>query len=121
LLKKVGAKAIAGVPLADASGHPLGFMMAIYRRSTANLDLAQSILEILAPRAAGELVRKQREERLQESEQRYRAFIARNSDAMWRIEFEQPIPTTLPEKEPIASTGTGIWPSATMRWRIGLA
>jgi len=36
---------------------------------------------------------------LRESEERYRAFIANNSEAIWRFELEQPIPINLPEVE----------------------
>jgi two-component system cell cycle sensor histidine kinase/response regulator CckA len=99
LLAKVGSKAFVAVPLSDGSGAPLGFVMALYRNTSANLSLAKTTLEIFAPRASVELVRKQKEEQLRESEQRYKAFIARNADAMWRIEFEQPIRTSLPEEE----------------------
>jgi PAS domain S-box-containing protein len=38
---------------------------------------------------------------LRESEERYRAFIANSSEAIWRFELEQPIPITLPEDEQI--------------------
>ena len=51
--------------------------------------------------AAAELERKQEYEHLSESEQRYRVFVLLNTDAMWRIEFEQPISTKLPEEQQI--------------------
>src|SRR5438105_13423664 len=38
---------------------------------------------------------------LKDGEQRYRAFIANSSEAIWRLELEQPIPVTLPEDEQI--------------------
>jgi PAS domain-containing protein len=38
---------------------------------------------------------------LRESEERYRAFIANSSEAIWRFELEQPIPINLPEDEQI--------------------
>ena len=38
---------------------------------------------------------------LRESEERYRAFIANSSEAIWRFELEQPIPVNLPEDEQI--------------------
>ena len=38
---------------------------------------------------------------LRESEERYRAFIANSSEAIWRFELEQPIPANLPEEEQI--------------------
>jgi PAS domain S-box-containing protein len=39
------------------------------------------------------------EQALKDSEQRYREFIARSIDAVWRFECEEPIPLDLPENE----------------------
>jgi PAS domain S-box-containing protein len=39
--------------------------------------------------------------RLKESDDRYRAFIANSSEAIWRFEIEQPIPVALPLDEQI--------------------
>jgi PAS domain S-box-containing protein len=64
-------------------------------------SLVKSVLETFAPRASAELERKRAEDLLRESEERYRAFIASSSDAMWRIEFEKPISLDLPEDEQI--------------------
>jgi PAS domain S-box-containing protein len=38
-------------------------------------------------------------EALMESEERYRSFIQRSSEAIWRIELATPVPTDLPEDE----------------------
>jgi PAS domain S-box-containing protein len=46
--------------------------------------------------------RKRVEAALRESEQRYREFIARSIEAVWRIELDHPIPANLPEKEIVA-------------------
>ena len=43
--------------------------------------------------------RKRVEAALRDSEQRYREFIARSLEAVWRIELAHPIPVDLPEKE----------------------
>jgi two-component system cell cycle sensor histidine kinase/response regulator CckA len=99
LFLRFHAQACVGIPLLDAQGHALGVMMAIYRQTARSLQMPKSMLEIFAPRAAAELNRKRSEEQLRESEQRYRAFVAQNPDGMWRIEFENPIPTNLPEQE----------------------
>lgn len=45
--------------------------------------------------------RKRSEFALRQSEERYRAFIAQSSEAIWRIELEQPIAVTTPEDEQI--------------------
>jgi PAS domain S-box-containing protein len=98
LLWKFSAEACIGVPLL-ADGNPVGALMAIYRRSVPSLHFAKEILTIFSGRAAAELVREIEEQKLRESDQRYRAFIAKNSDALWRVEFERPIPIDLPEEE----------------------
>jgi PAS domain S-box-containing protein len=103
LLAKVGAQACVGVPLVDESGAPIGALSVLYRRPVASLRVAKMMLDIFAERASAELNRKHQEEKVRESEERYRAFIARNSDAMWRIEFEQPVRTDLPEDEQLAT------------------
>src|SRR5262249_51626037 len=63
----------------------------------------KEMLQFFSDRAAAELNRKQEEDELRESEQRYRAFVAKNADAMWRIEFEQPIDVTLGLQEQVAA------------------
>lgn len=99
LLQFLKAEAFVAVPLKTKAGHAIGILMALYRRPLTNLSFPQEILETFAERASLELTRKQHEEKLRDSEQRYRAFIARNTDAMWRVEFDAPIPTDLPEEE----------------------
>jgi PAS domain S-box-containing protein len=99
LLRKQHAQACLGMPLLNSRGRPFGLIMVIYRQPVTSLRIPKSMLEIFAPRASAELERKQEEERLRESEQRYRAFVAENTDSMWRIEFEEPIPTDLPAEE----------------------
>jgi PAS domain S-box-containing protein len=41
------------------------------------------------------------EEALRQSEERYRAFVAQSSEAIWRFELDVPLPTDLPEDEQI--------------------
>ncbi len=99
LLAKLGGEACAGIPLMNSGGHSLGLMMTVYRSPIADPDIPKTILEAFADRAAAELERKQRGELLRQSEERHRAFVALNPDALWRIEFEPPVPTSLPEQE----------------------
>ena len=45
--------------------------------------------------------RKNAEEKLKESDDRYRAFIANSSEGIWRYEMDEPVPVTLPADEQI--------------------
>ncbi len=102
LLTSVGAHAIIGLPLLDPQGHPTGLIAALYRHPVVGFKVTRQLLDIFSGRAAAELNRKREEEELRKTEQRYRAFIARNPDAMWRIEFEQPIDMSLSIQEQVA-------------------
>ena len=99
VLARLGAEACAGIPLTNSGGHSVGLMMTVYRSPIADPDIPKTILEAFADRAAAELERKQRGELLRQSEERHRAFVALNPDGLWRVEFEPPIPTSLPEQE----------------------
>jgi two-component system, cell cycle sensor histidine kinase and response regulator CckA len=99
VLARLRAEGVAGVPLCDREGTPVGMLMAAYRHPVESLAVARTIFKRFTPRASAELVRKQMDERLRESEQRYRAFIMRNPIGMWRIEFHEPVPTTVPGGE----------------------
>jgi len=101
LLRQMGAQACIAVPLMDAKRQTFGVVLAIFRHPLDNAQPVKSVLEMFAPRATAELQRKQSDATLRESEQRYHAFISQNADAMWRIEFERPIPTDLPEDDQV--------------------
>ena len=75
-LSDLRAQAFVGVPLHDPEGRPVGLIAAVYRSSVVDtIQFVQGILTMFAARAAAELNRKQAEDALRESEQRYRAFI----------------------------------------------
>jgi two-component system cell cycle sensor histidine kinase/response regulator CckA len=99
LIPMVKAQALLGLPLVDIEGRPIGIIMALFRRPMDDFHMVKQLLLTFSARAAAELNRKLEEDQLRQSEQRYRAFIARNADAMWRLELESPIDTSLPEEE----------------------
>jgi two-component system, cell cycle sensor histidine kinase and response regulator CckA len=101
LLQQMDSKACIAIALKSAQCRPIGTIMAMYRTPLVDTVFSTSLLEAIAPRAAAELARKRTEETLRESEQRYRAFIAESPYAMWRVEFERPIPIDLPEEDQI--------------------
>jgi signal transduction histidine kinase len=108
-LRDLEAEAWVGIPLNNAEGQASGLIAAVYSRPLDyEIDFVQSMLTMFAPRASAELNRKREQDALQESEQRYRAFIELNPDGFWRVEFEEPIDTALPEDEQLERiVGTG--------------
>jgi two-component system, cell cycle sensor histidine kinase and response regulator CckA len=102
LVASVGAEALVGAPLLDTAGHPIGLIMALFRRPVHSFSVPMRLLQIFSARASGELNRKREQDNLLESEQRYKAFIAGNADAMWRIEFERPIDVSLSPQAQLA-------------------
>jgi two-component system cell cycle sensor histidine kinase/response regulator CckA len=101
VIREVGAEAYGGMALYDSYGQAIGLIALLFRHPLADAAPVRSMLQAFAPRAAAELERKRIEDALRESEWRYRAFIERNTDAMWRVEFSPPIRIELPEDEQI--------------------
>ncbi len=99
IIVQSGAEACVASPLLSSGQEPIGFMMALFRRTLISTRSTKELLDIFSARTAAELNHKRVEDQLRESEQRYRAFVATNADAMWRVEFEQPIDISLPEQE----------------------
>jgi signal transduction histidine kinase len=102
-LHDLQVEAFVGVPLNDAEGQPCGLIAALYRQPLGpEMFFVQSMLTMFAPRAAAELKRKRANDVLRESEERYRAFVQMSPEACWRIEFDHPINTSLPEEDQLA-------------------
>jgi two-component system cell cycle sensor histidine kinase/response regulator CckA len=99
MLPRFEVEAFVGVPLMNNMRQSLGVLMAVYHKPVRGFQDRLSMLEIFAPRATAELSRKQADEKLHQSEERYRTFIAANPDGMWRVELDPPVPVNLPPKE----------------------
>ena len=99
VLSRLRAAACIAVPLKNLAERPIGAIIASYHAPVASFSIAKSVLESLANRAAAELLHKEEKDRLRKSEERYHTFIAQNSDGMWCLEFDRPIPTDLPAEE----------------------
>ena len=102
-LRDLEAEACVCIPLNNAEGQACGLIAALYCQPlSAEIHFIQSMLTMFAPRASAELNRRHADEALRESEERYRAFVQSCPDACWRVEFDQPIDTSLPEEEQLA-------------------
>jgi two-component system cell cycle sensor histidine kinase/response regulator CckA len=100
-LSSLNAQGYAGIRLYDSVGQSIGVLAIASKQRLADAQLVESLLETFAPRTAAELERKRAEDVHRKNEERYHAFVSTNPDAMWRIEFSEPIPLSLPEDEQI--------------------
>ena len=69
-----------------------------YEREDAFNESDLNLLKIVSENISTSLQRRQIEDKLTESEQRYRDFISRSSEGIFRLEFTEPIDTSLPVK-----------------------
>ena len=98
VLEAVAAQGFVGLRLCDSTGQVMGLIALVSSRRLHDLPVINAALQAFAVRAAAEMERKRAFDKLRESEERYRAFISSSLDAMWRIEFDNPIPIDLPEE-----------------------
>src|SRR5579883_353494 len=99
LAVQLEAEGFAGTPLLDSRDKVIGVIAAVYRKTITDPAGVLAVLNTPARPAAGELERLQTERALRESEQRYKDFISRTSEGVWRLEFDPPIPVDLPPEE----------------------
>src|SRR3954447_18170611 len=101
LMEGLEAEGYIGLRLSDSAGQRTGLIALASKVSFSDVALVKTVVETFVPRAAVELERKRQEDIYREAEERHRAFIANNPDAMWRIELERPVPLRLPEEKQI--------------------
>jgi two-component system, cell cycle sensor histidine kinase and response regulator CckA len=90
-----------GVPL-NIEGKTIGVMVVQhYSDPSAYSEREQHILEFVSTQIAKAIERKRATEALQESDERYRAFIEQSSEGIWRFTTDIPISITLPEEEQV--------------------
>ena len=89
-----------GVPL-QSRGETIGVLVVqSYSKNVRFGEQEKEILTFVCQHIATALERKTASQALAQSQERYRAFIEQSSEAIWRFEFQEPIPTHLsPEKQ----------------------
>ncbi len=91
-----------GVPL--VTGRKTIGVMVVQHYEDANAygEGEQRMLEFVSSQVAKAIERKQVEERLRTSEERYRNFVGRSSEGIWRLELKTPMPVLLSVDEQLA-------------------
>ncbi|MBO0724509.1 MAG: PAS domain S-box protein [Blastocatellia bacterium] len=98
--RQAGARALMCAP-SSKNGHYVA-RMAVSQKTPRQWKPWEIDLVAKVANRCWEAVQQAREVKgLRQSEERYRAFIANSSEAIWRYEMEQPNPINLPEDEQI--------------------
>ena len=101
MLATIQAEGYVGSPMLDSSGRCLGLICAVTRQPLPNTARAEALLKIFATRAGTELERKNYEDALAHSEERFRAFVEHANEGVLWFKLEQPVSMDLPEDEQI--------------------
>lgn len=72
LLQSTRAEGYVGVPLSDSQQNPIGIIVALFKEELKEIKFTESILHIFAARTAGEIERKQLEEKRERLEEQLR-------------------------------------------------
>nr|CAA9218733.1 diguanylate cyclase/phosphodiesterase (GGDEF & EAL domains) with PAS/PAC sensor(s) [uncultured Armatimonadetes bacterium] len=95
LLAEMGIEGYVGTPLFDSAGCVLGLMVVLFRQPVRDLPVVESMLQVFAARAAGELERR-RSERAREqalaalkaSEEHFKSAFERSSIGMAIVDLD---------------------------------
>ncbi len=92
VLQQMLAESYVGTTLWGSQGQPIGLIAVIGRQPLASTQLATSILQLVAVRAAGELERRQAEEQLRAAHERLRYHVQNSPLAV--VEFDASLRVT---------------------------
>ncbi|MDR3553737.1 MAG: PAS domain S-box protein [Syntrophobacteraceae bacterium] len=87
VLREMKAESYVGTILWGSKGQPIGLIAVIGRQPLANRNLAESVLQLVAVRAAGELERKWIEEELRESRSRLDLAVRSAHMGVWKLDL----------------------------------
>jgi PAS domain S-box-containing protein len=96
LYRRAAIRSLVCVPL-NKGGHFMA-RMAVHQSTPRRWTSEEiNLITSVANRCWESVERAKTTRSLKESEERYRAFIANSSEAIWRFELEQPVPMALPD------------------------
>ncbi len=85
-LQELKAESYIGTTLWSHTGQAIGLIAVIGREPLKNRSSAESILKLVAVRAAGELERQMAEESLRQSERRFEDIARASADWIWEVD-----------------------------------
>jgi len=88
VLRDLRAESYIGVTLWSHTNQPIGLIAVIGRRPLANRAMAESVLKLVADRAAGELERQDAEQALQANEKQHRSILQTAMDGFWLVDMQ---------------------------------
>jgi PAS domain S-box-containing protein len=100
---EVGAPSIdwLGVPL-TLENRTIGVVtVQTYSEGVRLTEADKDILTFVSAQIARAIERRRAQDALRQAEERYRAFVTQSTEAIWRVEFDHPIPVDLPEDEQV--------------------
>jgi PAS domain S-box-containing protein len=89
-LRELMAESYVGTTLWNAQGQPIGLIAVIGRQPLSDSRVAESILKLVGIRAAGELERRIAEEKLRDSEEKFRQLAENIQEVFWLTEPGKP-------------------------------
>ena len=87
-LSELEAECYIGIPLWDSLGNPVGLIAILHRQPFQNIQRIESLLRLMAPYTGPEIERMEAEQKLRESEEKYRNIFEDIQDLYYQTDLE---------------------------------